>query len=268
MGAVVQVCIWNPLHHQLRELVGRATCDHSSLVLLLGSLFSHYYFPEGQTYVVHLLLFSCPMFHTITPSVSGANVSASGSHSLPSKDFVAREAKEGWVMSKGPSTWKLFCVWTHILHHLADCPHGSCKRTFLKPEIWKTLPLRSPVYSESAYFAYRWRHRPTPRPLAFDFLTLQHLITTTTTTMADYILVLQKILSLSGLRGQNILFLCHYAEQKRIMDNRIRHIVFFFLCSASPSTVCLFTARKLYVHAPSLLHFWWISSATYRPGIN
>ena len=189
--------------------------------------------------------------------------------SPPRTLLLVKPRRVEWCLRVHPHGNSL-CVWTHILHHLADCPHGSCKRTFLKPEIWKTLPLRSPVYSESAYFAYRWRHRPTPRPLAFDFLTLQHLITTTTTTttMADYILVLQKILSLSGLRGQNILFLCHYAEQKRIMDNRIRHIVFFFLCSASPSTVCLFTARKLYVHAPSLLHFWWISSATYRPGIN
>ena len=40
----------------------------------------------------------------------------------------------------------------------------------------------------------------------------------------------------------------------------------FLLCSVSFSTVCLYTARKLYAHAPSL-HFWWISSATYRPGI-
>lgn len=42
-------------------------------LLLLGclsfTLFALYYFPEGQTYVVHVLLFSCPMFHTITPSV-------------------------------------------------------------------------------------------------------------------------------------------------------------------------------------------------------
>lgn len=68
-------------------------------LLLLGclsfTLFTLYYFPEGQTYVVHVLLFSCPMFHTITPSVSGANVSAGSSHSLLSKDFVAREVKEG-----------------------------------------------------------------------------------------------------------------------------------------------------------------------------
>ena len=41
--------------------------------------------------------------------------------------------------------------------------------------------------------------------------------------------------------------------------------IFFLLCSVSPSTVCLFTARKLSEHAPCLLlHLWWMSSATYR----
>ena len=36
-------------------------------------------------------------------------------------------------------------------------------------------------------------------------------------------------------------------------------------CLVSPSTVCLYTARKLYAQAPSLLLcFGWISSATYR----
>ena len=75
------------------------------------------------------------------------------------------------------------------------------------------------------------------------------------------VLVLQKILSLSG-------FLCHYAERKRIMTNRICHIVFFLLCSVSSSTVCLYTVCKLYVHAPSLpMHFLWISSPTCRSGI-
>ena len=114
-----------------------------------------------------------------------------------------------------------------------------------------------------------WHHRPTPQPLAFNLLTPQRLIITTTT-MADYMFVfgLQKILSLSELLGQNILLLCHYVEWKRIMDNRIRHIVFFFLCSVSPSTVSLCTAHKLYAHPPSLLlWFGWISRATYRPGI-
>ena len=54
------------------------------------------------------------------------------------------------------------------------------------------------VDSESAYFPKRWRHRPTPRPLASDLWTPRHLITTTPT-MADYMLmyVPQKILSLS-----------------------------------------------------------------------
>ena len=68
----------------------------------------------------------------------------------------------------------------------------------------KTPPLRSRVDSESAFFAYRWRHRPTFRPLAFDLLTPRHLITTaTTTTMVDYMLVFvpQKILSLLRLIG-------------------------------------------------------------------
>ena len=34
------------------------------------------------------------------------------------------------------------------------------------------------------------------------------------------------------------------------------------------SVHCLFTVRKIYARAPSLLpRFWWISSATYRPGL-
>ena len=100
---------------------------------------------------------------------------------------------------------------------LADRPHGSykrsaCKHTFLKPglRVEKSenapLPLVSRVDSESAYSGYRWRHRPTPRPLAFDLLTPRCLITatTSTTTMADYMLVFmtQKIFGLLGLLGQ------------------------------------------------------------------
>ena len=56
--------------------------------------------------------------------------------------------------------------------------------------------------------------------------------------MVDYVLVLvlQKILSLSELLEQNILLLCRYTEQKRIMDDRL----------------AIF-ARKLYERAPSLL---------------
>ena len=133
----------------------------------------------------------------------------------------------------------------------------------------KTLPLRSHVDNKSAYFVYRSHHHPTCRPLAFDRLTLRRLITTTTT-MVDYMLVFvpQKILSLWGLQGKNIMLLCHYAEQIRIMDNWVAIFVFFLLCSVSPSTVCLYTVRNLYAHSPShLLCFWWISSATYRPAI-
>ena len=53
----------------------------------------------------------------------------------------------------------------------------------------KMQPSRSHVDSESAYFPKRWPHRPA----------LRRLITTTTTTMAAYMLVFvpQKILSLS-----------------------------------------------------------------------
>ena len=97
-------------------------------------------------------------------------------------------------------------------------------------------PLRSRVDSESAYFAYRWRHRPAPRPLAFDLLTSPRL-TTTTTTMADYMLVFlpQKKIDY----GQPI---CHF------------HLL-------------LVVCTQLYVHALLLLLcFWWISSTTYRPG--
>lgn len=110
MAAAVQVCSWNLLHHQLRHLVGLAACDLSSSVESVGGLvrsssswftfFTLHYFPEGQTYVLHVLLFSSRVFHTITPGVSGANVSASGPHAPLSKDLAAREAKKGWVISK------------------------------------------------------------------------------------------------------------------------------------------------------------------------
>ena len=132
----------------------------------------------------------------------------------------------------------------------------------------KTLPSRSCVISKSAYFAIRWCHRPTHRPLAFNLLTLQRLITTT---MVDYMLVfmLQKISSLSGLLGQNILLLCHHVERKWILDNRLPTDHFRLLVVFGFSIYCLFVySRKHYAHAPSLpLRFWWISSATYRPGI-
>ena len=86
------------------------------------------------------------------------------------------------------------------------------------------LPLHLCVDSKSAYFACRWRHRPTPWPLAFDLLTPQHLI-------------------ILGLLGQNTMFLCHYAEQKRITDNKLVIFIFFLLFLVSPSTICLYKVR-------------------------
>ena len=95
---------------------------------------------------------------------------------------------------------------------------------------WKTQrtqPSRFRVDSESAYFLKRWRHRPTPRPLVSDLWIPQRLITTTTTTttMMDYMLVFMLAI-----------------------------FIFSLLCSVSPSTICLFTERKLSMRALSLLH--------------
>ena len=100
-------------------------------------------------------------------------------------------------------------------------------------KIQKTLPSCSHVDGESAYFAYRWCHRPTPRPLAFELLS----VTASHNNNNMLVLVLQKILSLLEERGQNILLLCHYAEGKTIMDDRLAIFVFFFffLCLVSPS---------------------------------
>ena len=141
---------------------------------------------------------------------------------------------------------------------LADCPHWSGKHTFLKPG------LRVKKFESAALaFSFGQRHRPTPRPLAFDLLTPWRLITTIT--MADYMLVfvLQKILSLLGLLGQNIMLLCHYAEQKRIMDNRIRHLILDPARSA-------FSFYCLFVYSVQALCSCSVSSpflVTYRPGI-
>ena len=60
------------------------------------------------------------------------------------------------------------------------------------------------------------------------------------------VFVPQKILSLLGLLGQNIMLLCHYAERKRIMDSQLSIFVFFFLCSVSLSIVCLYRVHNLF----------------------
>ena len=121
----------------------------------------------------------------------------------------------------------------------------------------------------SPSFPYRWRHCPTPWPLASDLWTLQCLITTTTT-VADY------CLCSCFLQLTCIVFECESQQQfdliiashKQFWFPCTSHFHLPLLCSVSPSTVCLHTARKLNAHAPPLLLcFWWISSTTYRPGI-
>ena len=59
--------------------------------------------------------------------------------------------------------------------------------------------------------------------------------------MADYTLMFlpQKILSLLGLLGQNIMLLCHYTEQKRIIENRLA-ILCILLVVFGFSFYCLF----------------------------
>ena len=174
--------------------------------------------------------------------------------------------------TKGPSTWKCFCVVNSCFASFWPIVHMDPVKALFQNLIsgWKNpemLLLHSLMDGESAYFAYRWRHRPTPRPLTFNLLTLRCLITTT---MVDYMFVFvpQKILSLSGLLGENLLLLCHYTERKRIMDDRLAIFIFFYFCSGSPSAVCLYTVQKHVAHAPSiLLSFWWISNATYSSKI-
>ena len=120
-------------------------------------------------------------------------------------------------------------------------------------EIPKTQPSRFHVDSVSTYFPKRWRYRPTPRPLASDLWTPQHL-TTTTTMAADnmLVLVLQQILSLLGLLGQNIMLLCHYARQKRILDNRICHIIL-----DPPQRVTRRATRTRFWVRPGWTSSWW-----------
>ena len=95
----------------------------------------------------------------------------------------------------------MFCI------ILADRPNGSCKRTFLKPG----LRVEKCENAARAFSFGRWipilceSITPSPHPSTSPLWPLNP-VTTTTTTMADYMLVFvpQKILSLSGLIGQNI----------------------------------------------------------------
>ena len=101
-----------------------------------------------------------------------------------------------------------------------------------------------------------------PRPLAFNLWTPQHLITTTTTTtttMADY------CLRSYFLQLTRLIVECKWQQQfDLIIGPHKRRSHFRLFVWFGFSIFCLFV-HKLY--APSLLHFWWISSATYRPGM-
>ena len=86
-----------------------------------------------------------------------------------------------------------------------------------------------------------------------------------TTTMADYMVVflLEKILCLLGLLSQNIMLLCHHAEQKRLRHRQLHSDCFLllFICIQRSSFLCMLP--------PLPLRFRWISkknSATYTPG--
>ena len=170
-------------------------------------------------------------------------------------------------MPRGPP-WAQRHAW---LRCLRGHPHGSaiyfasfCPIIHIDPvnalfwnlvSGWKNLKML-PLFSCGRRICIRqWHHRPTPRPLAFGLLTLQHLITTTT--MADYMLVFmpQKILSLSGLLGQNIMLLGHFTEWKRFVDNQLAIFVFFLLCSVFPSTVFVYSVQALCACSVSSLPF-------------
>ena len=66
------------------------------------------------------------------------------------------------------------------------------------------------------------------------------------------VLVLQQILSLLGLLGQYIMLLCHYAEKKRILDNRIRHIIL-----DPPRRVTRRATRRIFWVGPGRTSSWW-----------
>ena len=66
------------------------------------------------------------------------------------------------------------------------------------------------------------------------------------------VLVLQQILSLLGLLGQNIILLCHYTEQKRILDNSIRHIIL-----DPPRRVTRRATRRSFWVIPCRTSSWW-----------
>ena len=109
-----------------------------------------------------------------------------------------------WVLfGKTITTWRcyniVYCCFSGLVERLRGRPHGNallCKCTCFA-SFWPIVhmdPVNALFWNrvsgcENAALANRWRHRPTPRPLAFDLWTPRRLITTTTTTMAVYLLV-------------------------------------------------------------------------------
>ena len=148
----------------------------------------------------------------------------------------------------------------HVCIVLADRPRGSCKHAFFKPGLrlkkLKMPPVHSRVDSEPVYVMYRWSHRPAPRPL--NPATSHNNNKNNNNGGLHACVHAAEDMEPIRVTRQNTLLLCHYAEWKSM--------IVFLLCSVSPSTVCLYTAHKLYAHAPSLLlHFQ--SNSTPRPGI-
>ena len=66
------------------------------------------------------------------------------------------------------------------------------------------------------------------------------------------VFLLEKILTLLGLLGQNIMLLCHHAEQKHLMDNRIRHIIL-----NPPRRATRRAARRRFWVRPGRTSSWW-----------
>ena len=59
------------------------------------------------------------------------------------------------------------------------------------------------------------------------------------------VFLLQKILSLLVLLWQNIMLLCHYAEQKRIMDNCTSHFHLLVLFCFSFNCLFVYSVKAL-----------------------
>ena len=144
---------------------------------------------------------------------------------------------------------------------LSGRPHGNafvCKRMCFWNLVsgWKHLktpPLCSHADSESAYFVYRWRHRPTPRPL---YPTTSHNNNNNNGGLHACVRLSEDIEPIRVIRSKYSAALLLRWATKGLRKTDFVFCFFFH---------CLYTARKLYAHAPSLLlRFWWLSSATYR----